>query len=204
MTGQETTKNQYIKKETTFFVAFLCLVIGFLGGIVFSVYKSSNTPSQIAAPATQQNTQGLSAEDAQKMVTLEREVAKNPNNADAWTQLGHVYFDSNQFEKAINAYNKSLALRPNNADILTDLGVMYRRNGNPQQAIASFDKAFAINPKHETSRFNKGVVLMYDLQDTAGAIEVWEELVSINPAATAPTGEPLKNIIEKLKVEAKQ
>lgn len=203
MAEQETGKNQYIKKETTYFIAFLCLVIGFLGGIVFSVYKSPSVPSQTVTPAPQQSAQGISAEDAQKMVTLEREVAKNPNNVDAWTQLGHVYFDSNQFEKAINAYNKSLALRPNNADILTDLGVMYRRNGNPQQAIASFDKAVAVNPKHETSRFNKGVVLMYDLQDRAGAIKVWEELVSVNPLATAPTGEPLKNIIEKMQAEAK-
>lgn len=200
MTEQGTNKSEYIKKETTFIVAFICLIIGFMGGIIFSVYKSPTAPPQ--APVPSQNAQGIATEDAQKMVALEREVAANPDNTEAWTQLGHVYFDTNQFEKAINAYNKSLDLDPNNPNVWTDLGVMYRRSGDPQQAIASFDKAVENDPKHETSRFNKGVVLMYDLKDRQGAIKAWEELIAINPSATAPTGELLKNIIEQMKAES--
>ncbi|PKN15755.1 MAG: hypothetical protein CVU68_13545, partial [Deltaproteobacteria bacterium HGW-Deltaproteobacteria-3] len=103
-----------------------------------------------------------------------------------------------QADKAINAYSKSLALAPNNADVLTDLGVMYRRAGNPQQAIASFDRAIQVNAKHETARFNKGIVLLYDLKDQSGAIDAWQELISLNPMATAPNGQLVSEILKEI------
>ena len=119
----------------------------------------------------------------------------NPDNIEAWTQLGNHYFDTGNFAKAINAYNKSLALNPNNANVLTDLGVMYRRNGNPVEAVASFDKAIAVDPNHQTARFNKGIVQLNDLNDRAGAIKTWQELVAIKPDATAPNGQLISEII---------
>jgi tetratricopeptide (TPR) repeat protein len=75
---------------------------------------------------------------------------------------------------------------------------MYRRNGQPLKAIESFDKAMAIVPNHEQSRFNKGIVLRYDLNDREGAIRAWEELLKINPGAIAPNGQPLSEAIKTL------
>ena len=68
----------------------------------------------------------------------------NPENTEAWIQLGHVYFDTNINDKAIVAYEKSLELNPRNANVLTDLGIMYRRNGQPQKAIEKFDEAIVV------------------------------------------------------------
>ncbi len=189
-----------IKKETVILVALCCLVIGFLGGIVFSVYKA---PSVTGGPAPAGQPQAaapskLTAEQSQRLLALELEVQKNPGNVDAWTNLGHLYFDSDAFAKAIGAYKKSLELQPNNADVLTDLGVMYRKAGDPQQAIATFDKAIQLNSRHETARFNKGVVLLYDLNDKAGAVKSWQELVNLNPMATAPNGQLVKEILAEL------
>lgn len=81
-----------------------------------------------------------------------------------------------KFEKAISAYTKSLELHPENPDVWTDLGVMYRRSDQPVEAIKAFDKAIGIDPKHEASHLNKGIVLMHDLYDREGAIQVWEAL----------------------------
>jgi len=125
-------------------------------------------------------------------------VAVNPTNVNAWTQLGHVYFDTNNPPKAIRAYEKSLELNPNNPDVLTDLGVMYRRNGQPDKALATFDQAIAIAPNHEQSRFNKGIVLRYDMNDVEGARKAWEELLKINPNAVAPNGIPVSEAIKSL------
>ena len=111
-------------------------------------------------------------------------------------QLGNLYFDNDQAEKAVVAYEKALAIDPNNANILTDLGVMYRRSGQPQQAVAAFDRAISVDPAHETARFNKGVVLMHDLNDTAGAVSVWKELADVNPVFTAPNGQTLDELIQ--------
>jgi len=197
-----------VKKETMLLVGFACLVIGFLGGIVFSIYKS---PAGVAPGGVSQQQQSapqgqakLTQEQIQAMLALEREVAANPENVDAWTRLGHLYFDSDQYEKAIKAYNRSLSLAPENPDVWTDLGVMYRRNGQPDKAIASFDKAISVNPQHETARFNKGIVLLYDLNDPAGAIASWEGLLQINPAATAPNGKPVQEIVAELKANVQK
>ncbi|MBW1802723.1 MAG: tetratricopeptide repeat protein, partial [Deltaproteobacteria bacterium] len=81
----------------------------------------------------------------------------------------------------------------------TDLGVMYRRNGQPKKAIEAFEAAIKSDPSHEVSRFNKGVVLMHDLNDDRGAIQAWEELVKLNPFAKTPGGQLVAGIIKNLK-----
>lgn len=200
----------YVKKETMLLIAVAAAVTGFLlGAIVFKVYTPSDGTRMPGAPPSQQQAKqgqqpGFSPEQANQILALEQEVAANPNNGDAWTKLGHIWFDTNRPAKAIEAYNRSLAIKPNDANVLTDLGVMYRKTGQFDQAIASFDKAIAADPRHEISRFNKGVVLMYDVKDTAGAITAWEGLVQVNPSAKTPNGELIADVIKKIKSEAGQ
>ena len=202
MAKQKSPEGNFVKKETMFVVALITLVVGFLGGIFYSAMQSGPTGSvqTASAPPQQQQQQqpGLTNEQARSILQLEQEVAVNPTNVEAWTQLGHVYFDTSNFAKAIVAYEKSLELRPDVPDVLTDLGVMYRRNGQPDKALAAFDKAGTVDPRHEQSRFNKGVVLRYDLNDREGAMKAWEELLKINPNALAPNGQPVSEAIKGL------
>lgn len=200
MAKQKTPENNLVKKETMLVVALIALVVGFLGGIFYSALQSGPTGSvqTTSAPPQQQQQPGMSNEQARAILNLEQEVAVNPTNVNAWTQLGHVYFDTNNPPKAIRAYEKSLELNPNNPDVLTDLGVMYRRNGQPDKALAKFDQAIAIAPNHEQSRFNKGIVLRYDMNDVEGARKAWEELLTINPNAVAPNGIPVSEAIKSL------
>lgn len=194
-----------VKKETVLVIGLCCLIIGFLAGIVFSIYKAPATGGADIAAKEQTDTMAgnLSVEQSQRLLQLELEVQKNPGNIEAWTNLGHLYFDSDQADKAIVAYNKSLALAPDNADVITDLGVMYRRVGNHQEAIAAFDRAMRVNPKHETARFNKGVVLLYDLKDQQGAIGAWQGLIDLNPMATAPNGQLISELIKEIQSKKK-
>ena len=107
----------------------------------------------------------------------------HPENFENWIRLGHLYYDADQPEKAIAAYTKSLELHSGDANLLTDLGVMYRRTKQPEKAIEFFDQAIKKDPSHLPSRFNKGIVLMYDLNDPTGAIAAWDELLAIDPEA---------------------
>ncbi len=186
-------------------VASIALVAGFLAGVAFGVYKSG-TDESIQKPMLTQPAEKdpvASVESAAQIFELEKKTSENPDDVAAWTTLGNLYFDTGNHKKAITAYSKSLALNPNNANVMTDLGIMYRRSGEPEKAIASFDKAAKIDPKHETALFNKGIVLMHDLNDLDGAIHAWEQLVKRNPAATSPTGQPVKDLVEKLKTSMK-
>ena len=204
MAKQKIQEGNYVKKETMFIAALITLVIGFLGGVFYSAIQSSPPGSVQTAstpprpPQQQQQQSGLSNEQAKNILSLEQEVAVNPKNIDAWTQLGNTYFDTENFSKAIRAYEKSLELNPDNPNVLTDLGVMYRRNGQPEKALEAFNRAVAVAPDHQQSRFNKGIVLRYDMNDREGAVQVWEELLKINPNALAPNGQPLSEAIKSL------
>jgi len=63
--------------------------------------------------------------------------------------------------------------------------------------LAAFDKAIALDPRHDNARFNKGVVLLHDLNDRAGALAAWEELVRIRPDARTPDGQLLSEVIKQ-------
>jgi cytochrome c-type biogenesis protein CcmH/NrfG len=187
----------YMRKESALLIALVALAAGFFGGVFFGVYKSGPDPGPTpgGAPAAMQDL-------SKHIAALEAETRNNPSNLGAWIELGNAYFDSDQYEKSIQAYRKSLELKPDNADVLTDMGVMYRKTKRPQEAIEAFDQAIAVNPKHEISRLNKGIVLLHDLQDTAGAIRAWEGLLEINPTAMAPGGTTVDQMVQSLKKQA--
>ena len=194
----------YVKKETLITVSIIIFIIGFIVGVIFTVYKSGPTLSvqQQEHDHAQEESQAISNEIAKMIFELEKKTSNSPDDLASWTQLAHLYFDSNNFDKAIWAYEKSLKLDPSNADVWTDMGVMYRRTGNPSEAIKSFDKAIELNPNHEIARFNKGIVLMHDLNDIEGAVKVWEELVNLNPDAKTPSGQSVKEMIQRFKMSS--
>ena len=179
-------------KQTAYIISACAFVLGFFAGVGFTVYKTISAPSNTTS-------NGQEIDYTQRAELLEAEVMKDQGNTAAWIQLGHVYFDTDQYQKAINAYTKALELEPKNADVLTDLGIMYRRNGQPQEAIKSFDRAVAVDPKHEAARFNKGIVMMHDLKDQNGAIKVWEELLEVNPLAMAGNDQSVDQLIKHYK-----
>ena len=198
-------EGQYVRKETLYMVSLLCLAVGFFGGVVFGVFNSETPlPGQSAGPVQSAPPPQSNIDLSANISMLENAVVANPDNLNAWIELGNNYFDTDQYDKAIQAYRKALDLDPDNANVWTDMGVMYRRSGKPQEAINAFDRAIAVDPKHETSRFNKGIVLMHDLQDFPGAIKAWEGLLQINPIAMAPNGQSVDQMVVSLKQQAAQ
>ena len=193
-------KNQAtVSKQTLYLSVLIVFIAGFICGVVFSVIKSPGT-APVAGNSAQQSAE--SQQEAQAILNLEAEVTANPDNYNAWTQLGHLYFDSNQVSKAIGAYTKSLELHSGNANLWTDLGVMYRRSGDPQKAIEAFDKAMSMDNSHAPSRFNKGIVLHFDLAKTDEAVESWRSVLVINPDYKTANGMPLQELIDQVKAEA--
>lgn len=198
-----TEKNGLVKKETLIYSVIIGVIVGFLSGAIFAVYKLSPATSakQVAGTSGTSTSTQLNNQQMEAIANLEAEVTANKDNVEAWTRLGHLYFDTGQPGQAIKAYTQSLALEPNNADVWTDLGVMYRRNKQPDKAIESFEKAYSIQPNHQYARLNKGIVLLYDLNKPQEAIAIWEELLTVNPQAKLSSGMPLQQAIEEIKKE---
>ena len=169
-------------------VIFLC---GFLAGIGFASWKLRPADESVSSQQSQ------TAEQTAAIRRLEADVAAKPDNYESWLHLGHLYYDSGQAEKAIQAYQRSLALHDGDANLYTDLGTMYHAVGKPDEAIAAFDKARALDARHQQCRFNKGVVLL-EMNKEDEAVASWRELLAINPDARTQDGRKIADLLGEL------
>ena len=55
---------------------------------------------------------------------------------------------------------------------------------------------------HAPSRFNRGIVLHFDLGKTDEAIESWRSVLAINPDYQTANGMSLQELIDQVKAEA--
>lgn len=164
-------------KESILIIVVTVIVALLVGAVVTDMIHRKKelrrAPATAQAPLPAQN----------EIALLLGVVEKYPQNHDAWVQLGHAYFDSDQPAKAVDAYGKALELQPNDPDILTDQGSMYQRLGWYDQAVENFRKAQSISPGHAQSLFNLGVVYFYDLHDLPKARQAWEKYLELYPTS---------------------
>jgi len=154
------------------------VLVGVLGSMFFggsSTAPVATSPPPVAPPAATVNWQ-------QKIDTLLQVTAADPANRNAWVQLGHAYFDTDQPMRAVDAYDKALAIDGKDPNVLTDQGVMFRKLGWFDRAIENFQKANQLDPRHTQSLFNMGIVYRYDLNKFEEAIATWKKLLALNPA----------------------
>jgi cytochrome c-type biogenesis protein CcmH/NrfG len=186
------------KQQQPILAYVIIFIIGFVCGVGFAAYKLGSGESGHSISSGEQ-TANKADETSTAITNLEAAVTANPEDFQSWVHLGHLYFDTNQYDKAIAAYTTSLKYHSGDADLLTDLGVMHRRSGRPEVAIEWFKKAQAMDEIHQPSRFNEGIVRFYDLKDTEGAIASWEGLLKINPDATAGNGQKIRDFVDDVK-----
>ncbi len=169
-----------MKKETIVF-AVVALIIGVMGGVIYSNWQR-DTAQPAASGGASPPAAGVPVVNYQQQITtLEGIVAREPENRNAWVQLGNNFFGSDQPIKAIEAYDKALELAPDDPNVLTDQGTMFRRVGWYDRAISNFQRAAELDPNHLQSRYNMGVVYRYDLQDFPSAVAAWESFLALNP-----------------------
>jgi tetratricopeptide (TPR) repeat protein len=180
-------KDQIILTRTSAVLfTLIILAVGFIGGVAMTVFKTGPSGGMGSA----------SGKNFGKMATqLESMVAANPKDTDSWVKLGNIYFDTDQYQKAINAYSKAMETGSETPFIICDLGVMYRRNGQPELAIKAFDRALAMDSKFEMAYLNKGIVLVNDFNKKEEAIKVWRQLLEINPLAMAGNDQTVGELI---------
>ncbi len=220
--NQKITQNEKMITRQTFYITILiAITLGFLLGCAYTSFKlagagpaekghkgmrpmkdaGADMPKEMPVPQEGPGENASVPFDAMAdahIKEIQDFLEENPDNAEAWTRLGNAYFDISRFDQAIHAYEKSLAIEPDNPHVLTDLGVMLRRNNEPQKALEAFDKAVAIKPDFETAWFNKGIVLMHDLNNVPEAIEAWQQLVKVNPMARTSSGKLISELIDTM------
>lgn len=123
-------------------------------------------------------------------------VAKNPDNMNAWIKLGNVFMDTQQYNEAINAYQKVLEINPDITNVRVDMGTCYRRIGRPDKALEEYTKAIARDPSHPNAHRNMGIVLGFDLGRKDQAVKELREYLRLSPQA--PDRDTIMQAIERL------
>lgn len=193
-------KEHYIKKSSCILFVLMALLVGaFIGNTVTMLYVGQQS-QQVSSSASSPASGGVEPHEAnpEALAKLEQTAAANPTNAEAWIKLGNFCFDHNLPLKAITAYERALELSPMKIGVWSDLGVMYRRTEQYNKALDAFERASALDPKHVTSRFNMGIVYLHDLNDKAGALKVWKEVLALNPDAVTPNGQKVSELVAGL------
>lgn len=181
-------------KNESIWIAVVALIVGFLGGyLIGSISTAGKAPQESTGIPSGA---GTPTDYSRRIAEAEKIVAQDPKNLNAWISLGNDYFDTEQAQKAINAYGKALEIEPNNPNVLTDQGVMYRKVGWYDKALANFEKAQQIEPKHLQSMYNMGVVYAVDLKQPEKAIPVWTRYLKIDPSSA--TASQIKGMLEKM------
>jgi tetratricopeptide (TPR) repeat protein len=147
-----------------------------------------NSDRSVVGPRETQNSSGSTLPEtqppvdvAERLAALEQLSARDPQNADYQTQIGNLYYDLGQYDKAAEFYERSVKLRPNNPNVETDLAVCLHYLGQNDKALETLDKVLAYSPGFPQAMFNKGVILANAKKDVKGAIAIWEELLRSNP-----------------------
>lgn len=185
-----------MKQENLVYIV-VALLVGLLGG--FLIFSVTNKNKGAAAPVVPMGS-GSPADYTQRITEAEKIVAQEPKNYQAWVQLANDYFDTEQPQKAVNAYSKALEIdskNQNTPNVLTDQGVMYRKMGLFDKAIDNFDRASKLDPKHAQSLFNLGVVYANDLKQNDKAIAAWQRYLAID--GMSPQGQQVKSMVDELK-----
>ncbi len=128
----------------------------------FGLYFFLGEPSLAGQPLDQR--QSVPTEQPPlsiEIANLERKVLENPSNAESWAQIAPAYFKARDFEKASQAFRKTIELSGENEERLLGLGesLTFAKNGEvPEAAKQAFTAAVLRNPKSGRGRLWLGVV----------------------------------------------
>jgi Flp pilus assembly protein TadD len=98
----------------------------------------------------------------------------------AYTSLGVAYYNMGEFEKAENAFKKSLELNPALVYTHNELGKLYLKMGRNEEAIDSFTRAIEGMENYDEAHYNLGIAYL-NTGRVAEACLHFRRVVEISP-----------------------
>ena len=98
--------------------------------------------------------------DEAKIAQLREALSQNPQDAEAWLELGAAYSQS-EFETAIRAYSRAIALAPFNGEYYFHRGRKYLSTDRYEEALADFHTSLWLEQSDAQPWHYLGVALYY-------------------------------------------
>lgn len=125
-------RNVAVRKPDRFWLAAACALVSLLAGC----RGGSFGPTASSARYYQQGQYGTAAQ------ILQQQIARNPNDAEAYYSLGRIYHtsgvqanDQSQLYQAENLYNTALDHNPNHVSAYRSLAVLLTETNRPDKAF---------------------------------------------------------------------
>jgi tetratricopeptide (TPR) repeat protein len=141
-------------------------LLGFIGG-----YFAGGGGKPMAPPAA-----SAAAGTEDRVTEVRKAVEKDSQNPKLLTALGNICYDRNDWDGAIEAYEKARRKASSDPNLLSDLGAAYRNRGDFKKAVACFEKARAADPDHWQSLLNLVLIEAFDMRDAEASRRHFEEL----------------------------
>jgi cytochrome c-type biogenesis protein CcmH/NrfG len=147
------------------------LLVGVLLGFIGGYFAAGGArPNAAATPAA------ASAAGADRIQEIEGALQKDPESPKLLTALGNAFYDREDWDGAVRAYEKARRKASGDPNLLSDLGAAYRNRGEFKHAIALLEKARAADPDHWQSLLNLVLINAFDTRDAGAARRHFAEL----------------------------
>ncbi len=145
---------------------FVGALVGFGGGYFVG---GGGRPAAAVPAAT-------GAGGGDRLAELTSSLERDPENPEVLMDLGNLYYDREDWDRAVATYEKARRKAPKNPNLLSDLGAAHRNRGEFDLAIAFFQKARENDANHWQSLLNWLLIEAYDRRDAAAAQRLYEEV----------------------------
>ena len=103
-----------------------------------------------------------------------------PNEFIAYANRGYAYYHIEDYDSALNDYNKVIQINPNKAFFYNERGHVYYGLKNYNKAIEDYTKAIQLNPQDSILYINRGDAYMASDNFEQG-IKDYEKVIEIDP-----------------------
>lgn len=150
--------------------AVVLVLVGVLVGFISGYFAAGGgRPSAPAAEAP-------AGSGGDRVANVLRALEKDPENPKMLAVLGNLYYDREDWDRAIAAYEKARRKAPRDPNLLSDLGAAYRYRGEFRMAESLFNKAREADPDHWQSLVNLTLLAAFDVRDAPAARRHLDEL----------------------------
>lgn len=170
-------------KNTSVFSAFLWLI---LIGVPLAYYFSLNRFDAVkqgeqafADKQKQLQTATATERNTDYVTSVQNKLRKDPNDADAWMELGQAYALNNEFEHALVAYGNAERLRGSKPEILglAATALYYQAGQKITPKVRQLIDAALQQDKYETSSLSLLASEAFLKTDYEQAIRYWQQLL---------------------------
>ncbi len=115
------------------------------------------------------NEEALNCLESAKL-SYEEALEMNAYFADAFANLGNIYFKENDFKRAEDAYKRALGVDKDFLNAHHNLALLLHKMGRLNEALEHFRSVIILNPRHQEALYNLAIILeeMGEFEEAAG------------------------------------